>query len=183
MGRGTGPEGCGSRGRDLSPGWVLQACWCACPGATVGCGFLACIMLYEREEDRTGVLAVEHRHLESEMRQCSLATQKILRPCGLPSTQTPKTKGRACDSQRRARAQSVPLGLRTLCALEAAGDLMKMQILNQRPGLDQSRISHGSRVTWELLGLWPGLEQQSWTQAGAAPLPAQRTRAIVLASE
>lgn len=58
-----------------------------------------------------------------------------------------------------------------------------MQILNQRPGLDQSRISHGSRVTWELLGLWPGLEQQSWTQAGAAPLPAQRTRAAVPASQ
>lgn len=67
--------------------------------------------------------------------------------------------------------QSLVSASQTLCVLEAAVALTKMQILSHRPGLDQGGISHGFWVMWELLGLWPG-----WRQAGATPLPAQRTR-------
>ena len=53
---------------------------------------------------------------------------------------------------------------------------MKMQILNRRPGLDHSGISHGSQARRELPGCWPDWEQLGWRQVEAGPLPSQGHR-------
>ena len=100
-----------------------------------------------------------------------------------PATFRPQTpRGGPGTPSWRARAQSVPLSPWTW---EAAGDLMKMQILNLRPGLDHSGISHGSQVRRELPSCWPDWEQLGWRQVEACSLPSQghRLGCTVLALE
>ena len=100
-----------------------------------------------------------------------------------PATFRPQTpRGGPGTPSWRARAQSVPL---SPWAWEAAGVLMKMQILNRRPGLDHSGISHGSQARRELPSCWPDWEQLGWRQVEACSLPSQghRLGCTVLALE